>query len=248
MATTQTATTRDVYAEAASRLGRPLTYAEHHIDIVQLDRDLAAGKRRLHAAIDREKRRAINAHFRYRKPIRLRVTAKMQQVLRGLYRTGQAHARREIRSLTGTRLAQQHTDEAKLTGLVKKLRGHLNVYQRTVTERVAEAETAITIGEVAEIAMVRQVLQIPGALNVASQMVSGAMFSGLGSVFEENSGLFSGFAWSAIMDDATCDPCAEGDGTEYATWEEAMVDLPDGGPAEDCDGEGRCRCRLVPLV
>lgn len=51
---------------------------------------------------------------------------------------------------------------------------------------------------------------------------------------------------SELLDDATCDACADIDGKEYATLEEAEADYPTGG-YKDCAGGQRCRGTLVAV-
>ena len=51
---------------------------------------------------------------------------------------------------------------------------------------------------------------------------------------------------SELLDDATCDPCAQIDGTEYMTLDDAEEDYPSGGYT-DCDGWSRCRGTLVAV-
>jgi hypothetical protein len=51
---------------------------------------------------------------------------------------------------------------------------------------------------------------------------------------------------SELLDSATCSNCAEVDGTEYATLDEAELDYPSGGYM-DCDGGDDCRGTLVAV-
>lgn len=240
--------THDAYAAAELRLGRHLTVAERHIDIVALDRDLASGKENLYAAVEKEKRRAVRSHFNGGRPVRLKVTTGMVSVLSGLYDKGTQHAKREIHALTGTRLTdREFAAKQDLGKLTKKLDGHLKELGKKVA---VKAETlggaSLGLDESARFVMTQQVAKMPGALNVASQMVSSAMYSGVGSVYSAEAGLFGSWQYSAVMDNATCDVCAELDGAEYASWDDIQEVLPDGGPSPLCDGEGRCRCRVVP--
>lgn len=50
---------------------------------------------------------------------------------------------------------------------------------------------------------------------------------------------------SELLDRNTCGPCAEVDGTEYATLEEGLADYPGAGGYYACDGGSRCRGTLV---
>lgn len=227
---------------AEQRLGRPLTLAERNIDIVGLDRDLKQGKARLAAEVEREKRRALNSYFRYKRTIRLDVTERMVTILRSLYRTGAKHAHREVEQLAGVKLPRSYSEKNDIEALTAKLKKQLHPLETKVVTKAVSAD----IGSIAQVAAVRTVLQMPGALNVASQLVSSAVFMGLGSVYDENAGLFGGWTYSAVMDENTCDECEAHDGEEFNSWDEIMEMLPDGGPNPDCFGEGRCRCRAVP--
>lgn len=227
---------------AEDRLGRPLTVAERHIDIVGLDRDLKEGKARLAAAVEKEKRRALNSYFLYRRTIRMDVTPEMLRVLTQLYRTGRQHAKDEIAKLTGIKLPRSFSEADTLDQLSAKLSAHLKPFEKKVVHQAVSAD----IGSIAEIAVTRAVLQMPGAVNVASQLVSSAVFAGVGSVYDQSAGLFSAFTYSAVMDDNTCPECEAHEGEEFESWDAIQEVLPDGGPNPDCDGEGRCRCRAVP--
>jgi hypothetical protein len=83
-------------AAAEQRLGRQLTVSEKRIDIVGIDRDLAAGKQALRQAVAAEQRRAAEAFARDGTPIQLRVTAAMRKAISDLYDAGADHARREL--------------------------------------------------------------------------------------------------------------------------------------------------------
>jgi guanyl-specific ribonuclease Sa len=50
---------------------------------------------------------------------------------------------------------------------------------------------------------------------------------------------------SELLDSATCDPCAEIDGTNFDSLDEALTFYPDGGVYAQCDGGDRCRGTLV---
>lgn len=254
---------RDAYLEAEQRLGRPLTLAERSIDIVGLDRDLAAGKRRLHEAVEREKHRAIRAHFLRGVSIRLRVTDEMIMVLRALHRTGQQHARREIRELAGVNPTMRPDSRALLERLTARLKSLLIELEQQLNKKTGEITAKqialhreqprekqfaaeLTIGGIAQQAATRQVMALPGALNVASQLASAGVFSGIGSVYDESAGLFGTWTYTAVMDNATCEECEALDGDEFESWDDIQTVLPDGGPNPECYGEGRCRCRAVP--
>lgn len=52
---------------------------------------------------------------------------------------------------------------------------------------------------------------------------------------------------SELLDDATCGPCEDIDGTEYDSLEEAEADYPTGGYL-DCEGGVRCRGTIVAVM
>jgi hypothetical protein len=54
------------------------------------------------------------------------------------------------------------------------------------------------------------------------------------------------FYASELLDDATCDECANIDGTEYASLDDAQDDYPTGG-FKDCAGGQRCRGTVVAV-
>ncbi len=238
-----------------------------NVDIVGLDRDLERGKERLYAAVEREKRRVLRRHFRDGADVRLRVTPQMMAALRALYLVGRRHGEREIRDLAGVMVKGGASEKNTLDRLMGQLESLLIDLEQKIHKRLGQLtgrlialsdneertvephrrlEAALPIGDIAQQAAARQVMRMPGALNVASQLVSDATFSGIGSVYDEAAGLFESFIYSAVMDAGTCDTCAELDGQEFETWDAIQEVLPDGGPNPDCDGEGRCRCRAVP--
>lgn len=243
---------RHAVAMAEQRLGRPLSTIERGLDLVGLDRDLSNAKDQLEREIERAKKKAILRHLRDGGPVVVRTTPRMRSILRALYRAGQRHARAEIRAAgktpfpTGTRLSSRDPDavEARLAALLREYSQRLR--RRVDAVPLEHGEVGVSIGDLASTSVGRAALDIPGARDVASRIVSTGLFSGVGDVYDSNAGLFDGWMYSAVMDAATCEVCSEADGTTYATWEEAMADLPDGGPNPDCDGEGRCRCRVVP--
>lgn len=65
-----------------------------------------------------------------------------------------------------------------------------------------------------------------------------------GRVAAMEAGPTSAVVASELLDDATCPPCEEIDGTEYATVEEALDDYPGGGYV-GCEGMDACRGTLV---
>lgn len=174
----------------------------------------------------------------------MRVTDEMVHALNRLHEQGQMEARKELRrhGITPRKTYAAHPRSAAIRSLITRLTGHLP----TIGTRVRHRAVEMTLGGEAQRAVLEAAARIPGALNAASQLVSSAYYAGMGDVFAASSDLVQSWIQSAILDGATCDPCEHADGTEFATWEDAQADMPDGGPYVDCDGEGRCRCRLIP--
>lgn len=241
--TTITAT-RDLYAEAELRLGRELSHGERNIDIEKLDRDLAKGKQDLYEAIDKEKRRAITAYFRYRKAVKLNITPAMKRVILSLYEKGQDHARRELRDLRALQqeFAYKRKPPTKAMGTLDQ---HLGRLRGKVETKATAAAAEVDIGTSAYLTMLREVSRMPGALDVASRLVTVSMYDGMGEVFEGANDVHT-WIYSAVMDNKTCSVCGHYDGREFGSWEEIGLVLPGGGPNPQCYGHERCRCRAVP--
>lgn len=236
-----------LYAEA--RLGRPLTDGERALDLVGLDVDLAEGKARLEAAIEEEKRRALESRLDGGSPA-LSITPEMEEVVASIVEAGRRHAREEIERLVG-RGFEEDVREFQEGGWLDRLLGNLIRYLTAIRVRVnAEAGAAEFEGasRITEELIDRLDERIPGSRDAASRLVSGLFIGGLGEVYEENAHLFPCFTYSAVMDGATCEVCRRFDGTRYETWAEGETHLPGGGPNPLCLGDGRCRCRLVPCA
>lgn len=253
--------------DARRALRRPLTYAERHIDVELLTAALDAAKARLHALIVAEQRAAARRVNVNEPRPRMIVTPAMLDVLRQLFELGRRAAILEARSM-GVPLALPQRSYAQRP----HIRGSIpDGTQRGATTLAAHLarfgdrlrfEALRTVGTTqagfprggeisaqldARAIMSRAIVQTPGALDAAGRVVSMTLASGLADVFSANADAFDGWQYTAVLDGATCPTCETMDGTEYATWAEAMTDLPDGGPNPDCDGETRCRCRLVPI-
>lgn len=243
-----------LYEEAEGRLGRRLRPAERRIDIAGNDRTLEEGKAALAAAIEEERLRAVRAAARAIRagtPPRpsMELTGPMRAILEGLWHDGAAAAAREVREADVPWPASYATRDPRLDALLAGLRSRLAL----IETRIARAGVELTLqrGDAPGISLAAMAREIerrsPGSLDAASRVVSGAFNGGMGATFDQVEGLFAGWLYSAVMDGATCDVCRAGDGTEYDTWEEISIVLPDGGPNPACYGNGRCRCRAVPI-
>lgn len=230
---------------AEARLGRSLTLAERNIDLVGIDRTLEAAKQRLAMLVDQEKRRAMRRHFRGHRRTHMELTPQMAKLVESLYLAGQRFAREEIHRMTGVSFAQMReyaTDGPGYAKTLTLLGAQLNEFQTKVSQTALEVDLSAEAGG----KVIARALRIPGALNVASNVVSTGLLSGIGDVYDQAAGLFATFIYSAVMDSGTCDVCAPLDGTVFDSWEAIQAVLPDGGPNPDCEGGPRCRCRAVP--
>jgi hypothetical protein len=239
-------------AQAELRLGRSLTTGELAIDIERADADLAEGKARLAAAIEKEKRRVVKAHLSGRVG-RMKVTPEMILALRWLYGRGRDHALAEMERL-GVKPRRRRTYArsrgnvpSKVAAMIGSLRRRLFKVDVRVNEETARLRFEAEAGRSISMLAAEIERQIPGALEAASYLVSTGFTAGVADVYEAHADLFSGWQYTAVMDNATCDECEARDGEEYRTIEEMYAVLPDFGPNPDCYGEGRCRCRGVPL-
>lgn len=238
-------------------IGRPLRQAERAIDVLRLDAALNAAKDELTQAIRQEIRRAtkraiyVALPIPVTQPIRLEVTRAMLRPLEMLFSLGMEEAQAELEraGYVGVTVPPKRSleDAAPRFGPLWPLWAQLKDMLGPLAVRVNQGAVEAGLGELSAEAVARALMRTPGGRNIASQLVSRALVSGMEPVFEENDDLIGGWEWSAVLDGRQCAPCAAGDGRRYATWSEAMVDLPGGGPAVVCRGAGRCRCRLVPL-
>lgn len=240
--------------------------AEAAVDGPGLIRALDGAKDRVERAIRAEARRAIR-RAGTRNRVELALTEGMITPLVALYRRGRREARREARVLgyaLGVRLAAG--DPADLTtvpdglgGVVTRLQSGLadlgakltRARDDAVRAAAAGAGPGVEIGEAISrgigSAAGRLLDRVPGARDVASQLVSESLFSGLGDVYAANADAFGGYVYTAMLDDGTCEVCRPLNGRRYRTLAELYVDLPNFGPNPRCRGGYRCRCRGVPL-
>lgn len=234
-------TTEAWYADAETRLGRPLTDAERMIDVADGVDVLEAGKARLARAIEAEKRRAIRRWIETGRAV-VHLTPAMEDAIDALYRAGQRHAREEMK-----RMGVQPTLQFVEFRPWRRIRDAVSAGLARLAVRVdAEAARAVFGGTLADDVARAVDRAAPGALDLASRVVSSAYASGLSDVYSANEHLFQGWQYTAVMDNGTCPECEALDGSEFETLSEGLDVMPDFGPNPLCYGEGRCRCRLVP--
>jgi tetratricopeptide (TPR) repeat protein len=186
-----------------------------------------------------------------------RLTEGMMDPIIKLHAFGMAEARHEMEVLGFGELLADATPVnsgqlGSLENLGLRFQGRLDVWARRHEEelprfgqgRVTDLQTAITgIPERLEAHLQR----VPGARDIASQMVSQGYAQGLADVYEDHADAFPAFQYSAAGDRATCGVCGPLDGKTYATVGEMYEDLPNFGPNPSCLGGFRCRCRGIPL-
>jgi hypothetical protein len=234
-----------IFAAQEEKLGRPLTRGERLIDVAQILSDLEAGKLRLAAAIRKEQRRVAGLAAKQGGTHQMVVTDEMTAALNHLHDLGRRTAKKEL-ARHGLTNYQEREYARPRNAVVARLIHRLTSFLPTISVRTSRRAVQLNLAQESHRAILQAASRIPGALDAASRLVSSAYYSGMGDVFSGAADKISGWTYSAVLDGATCDVCAEADGTEYDTWEDAQADMPDGGPNPDCDGDGRCRCRLVP--
>lgn len=240
-----------VYEDAERRLGRELTRAERHIDVIWIDNVLRTGKAALTVAIERERTRAFQAELEGKR-WQLQVTQEMTRILEWLHETGREIAEDELTRM-GYEIGRMYADEDDPSRRVGLLQRALTLMLQSLGLRIRRVVTNLRPGLALDILARRRIereaeKRVPGSKDIAGRLVSGALYSGLGATFEEHEQLIPCWEYSAIMDNATCAPCREADGRRFNSWAEAMLVLPAGGPNPRCLGDGRCRCRLVPCL
>jgi hypothetical protein len=250
-----TATGRD-YLEATrplieATIGRRLRHAEHVVDVFALTAALDAAKDLVEQAVAREQARAIRAHVRTQHPIRLEVTRAILRPLEALYVLGVAEAYAELSRAgynTARALEAAKPKHDRLDPLTVNLESQLNGFSTKLTveaDRVRVQLETTHHGAVGE-ALANALLKVLGARSIAASVVSTALFTGMGTTFEENQAIIGGWEISAVLDGGTCDECESHDGETFDSWDEIQELLPNGGPAVYCLGGDRCRCRAVP--
>lgn len=229
-------------------IGRELRASERAIDILRLDAAMNAAKDEVEAAIEREKRRAVNRRLRGESIIDLKMTGPMFAPLERLYSLGRREARAELQRLgylPARRLAAAPRPRRnRKTELETTIVNGLAQLSRRLGQEWAEAD----LSGLSQSAIVSALYSVPGARNIAAAVVSPALADGLGATFEENEDLVGGWEYTAVMDGGTCDVCDAADGLTFDTWAQISAFLPDGGPNPECLGGDRCRCRPVPAA
>lgn len=231
-------------------IGRKLRQAEKAIDVLLLHGALNRAKDELDAAIHAEMLRATRTWVRSARPTpypQLELTAQIRAPLEELHELGRQEALNELERAG-------YLNSERLLSAPDPLPGGgfdslLNTVRRGLPGigiRIADDLVAADLSAASTTAIAQALLNVPGARDLASRVVSTALYSGMAQTFEENEDLVTGWEYTAVLDAATCDQCGPLDGTMYPSWAEIQHVLPNGGPNPDCLGGGRCRCRAVP--
>jgi hypothetical protein len=241
------------YALVERVIGRRLSQAERAVDVLLLHGALERAKNELDAAIHDEMLAATLAWERSARATphpQLELTDAIRAPLEELHALGRDEALNELER------AGYGFDERteRMLAAPDPLRGGgFESLQNTVRRgllgiglRVADDLVAADLSSASSAMIAQALLAVPGARDLASRVVSTALYSGMGATFEENEELVDGWEYSAVLDAATCDQCGPLDGTTYESWDAIQDVLPNGGPNPECLGGGRCRCRAVP--
>jgi hypothetical protein len=222
------------------RIGRPLTPAERHVEVEQINDLYDRAKDLLTLEIQREQKRLATVLADGDRGS-LEATPRMLSILRTLRRHGSAHAKRELHSMGHKTRPPARAFAVSDDHLDDRLRHSL----AELTVKIEDAAVSVSLGEAAADAIQRAAIAVLGARSIAADLIAPAFDAGLADTFENHPELQ--FQYSAVLDSATCDPCSSLDGDIYASWAAIQEALPDGGPNPDCDGGDRCRCRPVPV-
>lgn len=231
-------------------LARDIRPSEEIIDVLRLDALLEQAKGLLEQAIRDELRRAVRRAVLDRAPVRLKQTPAMTAILVSLHEQGRKEAEDELARLgvavPRRALASEAEDRIELL-LGGKLR--LGLAAISVRADLALPGVEAELGDVSADAIARALLRLPGGRDLASRLVSTALYSGMGVTFEQadKTGELE-WEYTAVLDAATCPVCRPLDGTRYPSWQAIQRVLPNGGPNPRCLGDGRCRCRAVPVL
>lgn len=238
-------------ARVEEAIGRELRDAETAIDVLLLDQALNQAKDDVEQAIREEMIRAVEAWAGGSAPRpTVYVTEEMIGPLNRLAELGQAEALNELRRL-GYDLARPAGETRRfaadpLPPADRDLRDYLGRNAGGLTVRIEDELVAADLAGASRQAIAQALLDVPGARDIASRIVSTALAEGLTLTFDANQHLVEGWEYTAVMDAATCPSCASLDGKQYRTLAELYVDLPNFGPNPHCHGGGRCRCRGLP--
>jgi hypothetical protein len=195
------------------RVGRQLTAAEQHIDVLAIDELLNGAKDQLEQAILDEQRRYARAKARGR-AARMEVTDAMRRVISNLREAGRTHGAQELRSM-GYPVAPPTRRYAAGDDLEATLRARL----ATLTVKIEHQALGADISTVAATAVERAAMRILGGRGIAADLVSPAFIGGLAQTFEQHADIVERWQYTAVNDAGLCSLCAPHDGAIYDTLE-----------------------------
>ena len=229
-------------------IGRKLREAEKVVDFFKLSSALEQAKADLFKAIRAEQRRAVRravlTDSKLDLPIHIAFTLAMAAPLERLRALGKREARAELERAGYAVPARSMIAEP--TPGPEGPHGYVRNEIAALKVKINKQRVSLEAGGAAQDAILAALYTVPGAMDIASRVVSTALNEGFSSTFSDAASVVKGWERTAILDAGTCDTCAERDGEQFDTWDAAMESLPDGGPDPECDGGGRCRCRIVP--
>lgn len=243
-------------AAVEARIGRRLTAAEQHVDVLAIDELLNTAKDDLDAAIQAEQARLARALAQQRTD-GLQVTDRMRRIIRRLREHGATHARRELASMGYSRRFAAPGDKKNPPPVpipvgptapsLDDFEAVLAARLRRLTVKIERDALGGDISTVAVTAIERAVVKVLGARSIAADLVAPVFGSGLADTFEQHQNLVDAWQYSAVLDGGLCDPCAAHDGEIYQTLDALMEVLPDFSGNPECLGGDRCRCRAIPV-
>lgn len=237
--------THDIAAVEA-RVGRRLTAAEQHIDVLAIDALLNRAKDDLERAIKAEQR-SLGRQLAQQTGGALNVTGAMLAVLRRLQTAGRSHGARELASMGYTVRRFAAGDEHPGPPTIDDFATILAARLRRLTIKIHQEALGGDVSLIAATAIERAVGRVLGARAIASDLVSPVFVSGLSQTFEQHADLVEAWQYTAVNDGGLCEQCAPHDGETYDTLAALFDVLPGFGPNPDCLGGDRCRCRAVPM-
>jgi len=224
--------------------GRQLSEAEEAIDVALLDRSMSKAKDAVEQAIRAEVKAAAKA-YPVTETITLTVTDDMLDPLDRLRLLGKQEAWLELERLGYDVAGRRYIDPGP--DGPEGLYGYLVRWLRALGIRIEDELVSLDIGSVAQAALIRAALQVPGARDIASRMVSTALIGGLAETFDTVADIVDEWEYTSVLDGGTCDVCRPLNGSRYASLPALFDVLPNFGPNPRCLGGGRCRCRAVPV-
>lgn len=187
-------------------------------------------------------------------PYRAEAVAAVKAVLVKLYELGQKTAKEEILATFDAagvmHLAADALDPTSDTDVLAFLEVRARAIVSTLADRLKGSMMRNVLdqlrrGDVSEVALKTALTDLSDRAikSEASATTSEALNLGRDSVAQANAHLIKRAEYSAMLDNATCDPCGEADGMTFTYGSAEMVEHTP--PYRNCDGRNRCRCVLI---